>query len=98
VNVRQAVVVTIAVDQTEVSLQVGETVQLSAMGTYSDANVVDITDAARWDSSLSAVASVNSRGLVEARAPGQVVISASKDSSSATVPVTVVEAPAEPAP
>lgn len=87
-DVKEAVVVSISLDPTTLMLAAGEIGTLTATGTYSDGNVLDITHSARWESSLSAAVKVNYMGQVEALAPGDVLISASKDNMYATVAVT----------
>jgi|GEM_PF-3946597 len=91
-EVRPAVPIQVSVAPVQAVLAVGETLQLSAVGAFSDGNVVDITETARWTSSLDAVARVN-RGEVTARASGDVTITVGDDFTFALVSVRVVPAP-----
>lgn len=91
-EVEPAIATEVSANPATATLTVGETVQLSAVGMFSDGNVVDITTSARWTSSLSAVARVH-RGEVTARAPGDVSVSVGDDHAFAVVQVTVLPAP-----
>ena len=79
------------------SIAVGQTAQLTATGTFGHANhtiTQILTSAATWTSTVPAVATVNSSGLVTAVEPGTTTITASATgyrgavSSSATITVT----------
>ncbi|MCG8422836.1 MAG: Ig-like domain-containing protein [Proteobacteria bacterium] len=91
-QVRPAVVLSIEVSPQTVELQVQQLANITAIGTFSDGNVVDITSSANWESSNSAVVRTRSKGEIEALAPGQATISAKKDNVQALVAVTVVAA------
>ena len=72
----------------EYTLQVGDTLQLNAVTTPKDAPI----NTATWDSSASAVATVNSKnGFVTAVSPGEAVITAMADDGGfvANVKITV---------
>ena len=70
----------IAVSPNSQSLAVGQSVQLTATGTFGNAkhpSTQDVTKAVTWGSSLPSVATVNASGLVTAVAPGTANITAS---------------------
>ncbi|RKH47261.1 hypothetical protein D7Y23_22460 [Corallococcus sp. AB050B] len=73
-------------------LRVGETLQLTA--TPRDAAGNTVNRPVSWASSNNEVAAVSAQGLVTAVKPGDAVISASSERSTATVVVRVAEAPA----
>ena len=87
----------VAVSPSSQSLTVGQTVQLTATGTFGNAKkptTQNITSAVTWSSTLPSVATVNASGLVTAVAPGTTAITASTTgyngpiSSSAGITVT----------
>ncbi len=96
IEVKEAVALAIEVAPETLTLEVGQTADLVATGTFSDGNIVDITSQARWESSNDAVARALSNGRVEAEAPGMVTISALKDGATALVNVEVIPAPLPP--
>jgi uncharacterized protein YjdB len=57
------------------SIQPGATQQFSAMGTFGDGNIGDVTSQVAWTSSNSAVATISSTGLATGIANGTVTIS-----------------------
>jgi hypothetical protein len=67
----------------------GGTVQLTAIGTYSDASTANLTATATWTSATTADATVNSTGLVSGVAAGSSVVTATSGSVSGTATVTV---------
>ncbi len=74
----------------------GATLQLTATGTFSDRSSQDLTDTATWASSASAVAAVNSTGLINGVASGTSTISATDGPIVGSDPVTVTPNPALP--
>ena len=62
-TVNDAIVTAITVTAPRTSVPVGTTQQYTAMGTYSDGSVFDITDLVNWTSSASSIAFVNQDGL-----------------------------------
>lgn len=72
------------------TLFVSDTQQFTAMGTYSDSSVVDITAAVDWDSSNTTVLGINTSGFATALADGQSTVSAT-DPSTQIVGDTVVD-------
>jgi hypothetical protein len=88
----------ISVTPTPPTLNVGQTVQLDAVGTYDHAKphpptTQDVTDTATWSSSAPSVATVSATGLVTAVTAGTATISASMNGFtglvSGSVSVTV---------
>lgn len=75
------------------SLQTGQTVQLTATGTYSDNSTKDLTSTVIWNSSNKAVVSVTS-GTVSGVAAGTTQISASYNGISSASTTITVSAPA----
>jgi len=87
----------ISIAPTAQALTVGQTAQFTATGTYGNANhqsTQTITSGVTWSSSATAVATINSSGLVTATGSGTTTITANATafngpiSSSATVTVT----------
>ena len=67
----------------------GTLTQLTASGTFSDGSKSDISSQVSWASSSTAVANVNSQGMLSAFAPGNVTVSASLSGKSASTTFTV---------
>ncbi|MEW5248434.1 Ig-like domain-containing protein [Microbulbifer sp. 2201CG32-9] len=77
-------------DGAGVSVKVGDRLQFTAQGSYSDGSTADITDSVDWSSDATAIASVDSQGNVTAVSAGKAAVSASQDGiTSNTVMVTV---------
>jgi phage tail sheath protein FI/uncharacterized protein YjdB len=72
-------------------LQVGQTQQLTATGTYSDGSTQNLTTSASltWVSGSPATAAVTSSGLVTALAPGVSIVSATVGAVTANLVITV---------
>ena len=68
----------------------GSTEQFTATGTYADGSSKDISLQVTWGSSNTAVATVNTSGLVSAVAPGNTTISATLNSVSSSTALTVI--------
>ncbi len=75
----------VTIQTSQLTLMPGETAQLEATVTPSDAANSDVT----WTTSNDAVATVSEDGLVTAVSPGDALITATADSKSATCEVTV---------
>ena len=74
-----------------VSIEVGQNQQFSAVGTFDDGSTADITDSVAWDSSNTAVATIDSLGQATGVSTGTTDITAAKDgvpSNPATLTVT----------
>ncbi len=92
ITVTNESLVSIDVEPSPVTLAVGGTQQLSAMGSFSGGSVVDITSQVRWSSNNRSKIAVNnssSKGVVTARATGSATIKAKKGNRSGTGSVTV---------
>ncbi len=79
----------VSVDQTEVAIDPGETVQLSAVVTPDNAADKSVT----WTSSKTTVATVDENGLVTAKKPGETIITATTTDGSFTATCTVTVNP-----
>lgn len=100
VTVTDAVLSTIQVSPAGPSLTKGTTVQLTAVGTFSDNSQEDLTSQVVWTSSDDAVASVSNTsaasGLVTGTGGGQATITASLGSIQGTTTVSVTVDPNSP--
>jgi hypothetical protein len=88
----------LSVTPTSATVIQGQTRQLTATGTYDDNSTKDLTGSASWTTSNSAVANVNSSGLVTAAAtivnpPGTATITATSGTITATSAITVNTGP-----
>jgi hypothetical protein len=87
----QPVLTAISVGPTGQNVGVGDTLQMSARGTYDTQNPQNITGQVLWSSDNDAVATVSKGGLVTGvSAPGTANISASLDTLTDSAAVTVV--------
>lgn len=85
------VLTAISVGPTGQNLQQGDTLQMSARGTYDTQNPQNITGQVLWSSDNLAVATVTKGGLVKGvSAPGTANISATLDTLTGSASVTVV--------
>ncbi len=85
VTVNPSIPSAVTLNQSSVSLTVGETIQLTA--TVSPSNATDKT--VTWTSSNTSVATVNQSGLVTARAAGTATITVTTNSGGKTASCTV---------
>ena len=92
-NVAPAPLVSIEVTPAGPSVNVGETQQFTATGTYADASVQDITGQVTWASSSPAIASVSGGGLATGVRVGTATISATRGELSAGTSLTVTAPP-----
>jgi hypothetical protein len=74
--------VSISVTPTSVNIRIGGTQQFTAIGTYSDSSILDVTSAVNWTSSNSAIAAISSVGLATGYTIGSITISSSLSSVS----------------
>jgi hypothetical protein len=79
----------IAVTAATTSVDVGNTVQLAAQGTYSDGSKADITKTVTWTSSAPTLATVSTQGVATALAAGAVTVKATLDGKEGSVSITV---------
>jgi trimeric autotransporter adhesin len=68
---------------------VGDTVQLTATGKYSDGNTQDLTSAVTWTTSPAGLATVSAGGVLTAQASGAVSVTASMGAVSGSAGVTI---------
>jgi len=71
------------------TIQTGDTLQMSAVGTYDDGKQKSLTSGIHWNSSIPSIARINDNGLVTGVAPGQSVITGAAGTVSASATVTV---------
>ncbi|MEO6597803.1 MAG: Ig-like domain-containing protein, partial [Planctomycetota bacterium] len=97
-TVTAAVLVSIVVTPTNPLMGTGSNQQFTAMGTFSDTSVQDLTSSITWTSSSTAVATVSnapgSNGLANGVAVGQTTITAIKPSSGifgSTAPTVILD-------
>jgi len=92
-SVSSATLSSIAITPVNPSIALKTNQQFTAMGTYSDSSVRDITRSVTWNSSKSSVATIsnagNSRGLATPVAIGATTIRAALGAVSATTTLTV---------
>lgn len=86
----------ISINPGSVGTEIGQTVQLNAYGADAFGNPLPLPSLA-WQSANTSVATVSSTGLVTAVGTGSTTVLASQGGVSASVPVTVVTATADPA-
>lgn len=67
----------------------GNTLQLTAMGSYTDSTTQNLSNTVAWSSSNPAVATINASGLVTTFTAGSTTITAAKDGVSNSTGVTV---------
>jgi RHS repeat-associated protein len=83
----------LAVSPDAPTLFAGQTLQLSATGTFTDASTQDVTSTVTWTSSSETVATVDGNGVLTARGVGSATIAASSGSVSDSTIVTVQTPP-----
>ncbi|WP_165230648.1 choice-of-anchor Q domain-containing protein [Aquisphaera insulae] len=86
-------VVSIAVTPGDPSLALGVAGQLTAMGTFADGSILDLTDAVGWDSGTPSVAAISGTGLATGLAVGTSKITASLDGVTSPDDTLTVIAP-----
>ncbi len=82
------VLTSIAVGPTA-TINQGNTVQESAIGTYNDGSTKILSSGVQWSSSDSSTATVNNAGLVTGASPGSATITAGFQATSGTSTITV---------
>jgi uncharacterized protein YjdB len=91
-TVSPAVLQTLAVTPVNPSVAKGQTQQFTAMGTFSDSSIEDLTNQVAWTSGTPSVATINSTGVAATLATGTTSIGAALDGVSATTVLTVTPA------
>ena len=89
VAVTEAVVATLSLGDVSLTLPDGRSAQLSAVATYTDGTMVDVTETLTWLSDNEPVATVTPGGLVTAHDPGSALISGTDGQLTAMLTVTV---------
>ena len=88
-SVSSPALASIAVTPTSPTLAVGASQQFDAMGTYTDGSTQDVTTLVAWSSSTPTIATVSATGLAVGTGQGSTAITASFESVSASVPISV---------
>lgn len=88
-TITAAQVVSLAVTPANSSLPLGESAQFTAMATYSDGTLSNLSSSANWSSSATGVATVTATGLVKGVALGATTITASVGSISGSTALAV---------
>jgi len=78
----------LAID-TSISINVGQSIQVSASATMSDGSRTDVTNTSTWTSDSSAVASVSSSGLITGKSAGDATITSNYSNIIARLHVSV---------
>lgn len=81
----------VSVSPSAASIPEGRTVQLAAMGTYSDGTTQALSSGVTWSSGNTKAATVSSTGLVSGREEGTATITASFGGFRGTATITVTE-------
>lgn len=76
ITVGAPVLVSIAVSPSPSSVPVGESVQLTAIGNFSDGSIQNLTQSVTWSSSASNIATISSAGLASGLIAGSATITA----------------------
>jgi hypothetical protein len=71
------------------TIQTGNTLQMSAVGTYDDGKKKSLTSGIFWNSATPSIARISENGLVTGVAPGQSVITGAAGTVTASATVTV---------
>jgi Bacterial Ig-like domain (group 2) len=71
------------------AIQTGNTVQMSAVGTYNDGSQKNLDSGVFWSSDPPTVAVVNASGLVRGIAPGKAIITGAHGTTSGSATITV---------
>jgi Bacterial Ig-like domain (group 2) len=71
-----------------VTVQTGNTVQMSAVGTYNDGSQQKLSNV-YWSSSSPNIATISNSGLVTGMEPGQTTITGAKETVTGTTTITV---------
>ncbi|HTW75627.1 MAG TPA: PilC/PilY family type IV pilus protein [Steroidobacteraceae bacterium] len=90
--------VSITVTPANQTIDVGQTQQYTATGTYSDGSTLNLTAQVTWSSSDTGVATIASGGLASGVAAGSTTVTATLSSVSGSTTLTVVTPPPPPPP
>lgn len=90
VNVTAAAITGLQIMPANVSLAKGKTQPLTAVATYSDNTIVDVTNSVIWSSDDTATATITPAGLLTTMTPGSTTVTAKKEGiSSNTAAINV---------
>ncbi|HET9388324.1 MAG TPA: kelch repeat-containing protein [Steroidobacteraceae bacterium] len=90
-SVTAASLESVAITPSSGTVGISNTVQLSALGSYSDGSTADVTRTVAWSTSDPTLASISaSTGLLTGVALGPVSVSATRGAVTASVPFTVI--------
>ena len=79
----------IAISPQITSIAVNTAQQFSAVGTYSDASIKDISSVVAWNSTAGVVASVDANGLLSALTAGTTTVTATMSGVTQSMAITV---------
>ncbi|MBT9329589.1 Ig-like domain-containing protein [Paracidobacterium acidisoli] len=88
-SISKAALVSIALSPEASSVALGNTIQLTATGTYTDKTTQDLSSLVTWTSSQPDVAVMSSSGLAVSRSIGTSTVAAALGSIDASTPLTV---------
>jgi N-acetylneuraminic acid mutarotase len=88
-NVASAALVSMTVNPASATIAIGGSQPYQAMGTYSDGSTQNVTGLVSWSSATTAVATISNTGVALGASQGNTTVSASFESISASVPLTV---------
>ena len=89
VTIQPATVVSIAVSPASPAIRKSTTLQLSALGTFSDGTQMDLTALASWGTTQPTIAGVSSTGVMTGMAAGNAIVSAAYQGTTGTDAVTI---------
>jgi hypothetical protein len=89
-TVSKVALVSIAISPSASSIPLGDSIQLKAIGTYSDQSTQDVTNSVTWASSAPNIAVVNSNGGANSTSIGVTTITANSGSVNASTPLTIL--------
>jgi trimeric autotransporter adhesin len=79
----------IAISPANQSIAKGDTIQLGATGTYSDGSTQTLTDMVTWETSPSAIATVNAQGQFKGMSEGAAQVSAAYQGVTGSTTITI---------
>ena len=88
--VSSPVLITLSISPSGISISRGSSQQFSAIGTFSDGSLLDLTSSVSWTSSAPAIVSISTTGLATGVGSGSAVIAAIMGSINGTVNVSVL--------
>ena len=92
VTVGNATLTSIAITPSAPTRALGQTVQMTATGTYSDGSTSDLSSQVQWTSAVPAVATISGTGLVTTLTTGTSTLTATLNATTASTLLTVTSA------